>query len=151
MAHKRLSSVEDARELVQNVFFNLWEKHQQLEIRQLPLYLGGMLRFAVYRHLANEKRRAVHIRRWRASQEEAREERFDLDHKQLLDILTRFSDGLPENYRIVFIQHKMLDRPLDEVAEELGVSPRTAEAYVAKMMRVMRQHHKQLSLGIFLL
>lgn len=151
VAHKRLSSSEDAKEVVQNVFFHLWEKRQRLEIRELPLYLAGMLRFAVYRHLANEKRRAGLIRRWGANQDRVREERFDLDHKQLLDILTQFTEGLPENYRIVFIQHKLLDRPLAEVAEQLGVSPRTAEAYVARLMRVMRQHRQQLSLAVFLI
>jgi RNA polymerase sigma-70 factor (ECF subfamily) len=110
-----------------------------------------MLRFAVYRHLANEKRYSAHIRRWRSGQVQVSEERFDLDSKQLLEILTRFSESLPENYRIVFIQHKLLDRPLPEVAEQLGVSPRTAEAYVAKLMRAMRQRRQQLSLTILLI
>ena len=150
VAHKRLSSPDDAKEAVQNVFFTLWEKRHRLDIRELPLYLAGMIRFAIYRHLANEKRRAQHIKIWQATQQQAREATIDLDNKQLLEILTQFTETLPENYRIVFIQHKLLDRPLPEVAEELGVSSRTAEGYVAKLMHAMREHSRQGTLGIFL-
>jgi RNA polymerase sigma factor (sigma-70 family) len=144
MAHKRLVSAEDAREVLQNVFFSLWNKREKLDIQSLPLYLAGMTRFAVYRYLSNEKRRTNLLRNLQKSQGHRVADIFDLDNKQLLDILTRFTEELPDKYRIVFIHNKLLDKPLEEVARQLGVSPRTAEAYVAKVMRIMRNHRHRL-------
>lgn len=149
MAHKRLQSGEDAREIVQNVFLTLWSKRQQLEIQSLPMYLAAMTRYAIYRHLANEKRRADQVRQLELTTNPM-EKVFDLDTKQFLEILTRLSNALPEKYRLVFIHHKMLDRPLEEVARELGVSPRTAEDYVTRVMAIMRKHRRRLAFSILL-
>lgn len=151
MAHKRLVSIEDAREVLQNVFFNLWDKRARLEIQSLPLYLAGMARFAIYRFLANEKRRTNVLRNFRQLQGGRVADTFDLENKQLLDVLTRFTEHLPDKYRIVFIHNKLLDKPLEEVARQLGVSPRTAEAYVAKVMHIMRNHRQKLVFPLLLL
>jgi RNA polymerase sigma factor (sigma-70 family) len=141
IAFKRLASSEDAREIVQNVFMNLWEKRQTLQIDSLPLYLAAMTRYSVYRYLANagrRKRLAQHL----SVATSAYDEIVHLENKQFLEILTELTNTLPEKYRLVFIHHKLLDRPLDEVANRLGVSLRTAEAYVAKVMNFMRTHCK---------
>lgn len=151
VAHKHLGSREEAREVVQNIFLTLWIKRESLEIQSLPLYLAAMTRYAVYRHLANEKRREGHLKNLQRRQSGKMAEIIDLDNKQLLDILTRLSNNLPEKYRVVFIHHKMLDRPLDEVAAILGVSPRTAEAYVARVMEIMRRNLQKLAYSLFCL
>jgi RNA polymerase sigma factor (sigma-70 family) len=145
IAHKRLQSAEDSKEIVQNVFFTLWQKREQLDIQHLPLYLAAMIRYAIYRHLGNEKRREVLIRNFGITEEKRTANCFDIDNKQLLDILTQFTNGLQENYRIIFIQHKLMDQPLESVAAQLGVSPRTAERYVEKVMSIMRQHLQKLA------
>ena len=151
MAYKRLSSAEDAKEIIQNVFLTLWQKREVLQIQNLPFYLAGMTRYAVYRHLSNEKRREDQLKKIRYSESNKIADSFDLDNKQLLDILSNLTNELPEKYRIVFIHHKLLDRPLEEVAEQLGVSPRTAEGYVAKVMEIMRKHRRKLSFSILML
>lgn len=148
MAYKRLSSAEDAKEVIQNIFFNLWQKKEKLQIQSLPLYLAGMTRFAIYRFLGNEKRRTDVLKNFQQIETHKVADSFDHDNKQLLEILSRFSNELPEKFRLVFIHHKLLDRPLEEVAKLLGVSPRTAESYVTKVMEIMRHHRRDLSFAI---
>ncbi len=149
IAHKRLQSAEDAKEVIQEVFLTIWHKRSQLNIQSLPIYLAAMTRYAVYRHLANARRRADHINNARIPASHS----IDVENKQLLDILLRLSNELPEKHRLVFIHHKLLDRPLQEVADLLGVSVRTAEGYSAKVMEFMRRHRNQLTVSplIFLL
>jgi RNA polymerase sigma-70 factor (ECF subfamily) len=79
------------------------------------------------------------------SKEKPQAESFDIDNKQFLEILVHLSNELPHNYRVVFIQYKLQDRPLAEVAEELGVSVRTAERYVDKVMGAMREFRSKLA------
>ncbi len=43
-------------------------------------------------------------------------------NKQLLDILVKYAGDLPEKFSIIFIDHKLLDKPIEEVAKRLGVS-----------------------------
>ena len=151
MAHKRLSSAEDAKEVIQNIFFTLWQKRDQLQIQNLSLYLAAMTRYAVYRHLANEKRRTGLIKDFSNTESKETTGSFDIDNKQLLDILAQLTNELPENYRVIFVHHKLLDQPLDQVAEELGVSSRTAERYVEKVMTIMRNHRSKLAFTKFML
>jgi RNA polymerase sigma-70 factor (ECF subfamily) len=151
MAHKRLSSAEDAKEIIQTIFFTLWQKRNHLQIQNLSLYLAAMTRYAVYRHLANEKRRTGLIKDFSHAESKKITDSFDIDNKQLLDILTQLTNELPETYRIIFIHHKLMDQPLDQVAEELGVSSRTAERYVEKVMNIMRNHRSKLAFTKFML
>lgn len=147
IAHKRLRSTEDCKEIVQNVFFILWQKHSQLNIQSLPVYLSAMTRYAVYRHLDNERRKAGLMQRFRKQKEDI--EFLDIDNKQLLDLLIHFSDGLPENYRLIFLHHKLKDQPLESVAEQLSVSPRTAERYVSKVLNIIRHRLQKIGATIF--
>jgi len=151
LAHKRLSSADDAKEIIQNIFFTLWQKRERLQIQNLSLYLAAMTRYAVYRYLGNRKRREGVIRDFGVGEAKRTAVEFDIENKQLLDILTQFTADLPENYRIIFLHHKLLDRPLDQVAEELGVSSRTAERYVDKVMSIMRSHRSKLASVFFML
>ena len=150
MAYKRLGNMEDAKEIVQDIFFTVWKKRHTLNIQCIPVYLAGMLRFAVYRQLSNAKRNSEMLKDLALSQANRRAECIDVDNKHLLEILTRFTESLPEKYRIVFVQHKLLDRPLEEVAEEIGVAPRTAEGYVTNVMKLVRKHRNKLAINIFL-
>ncbi|WP_126246650.1 RNA polymerase sigma factor [Chitinophaga rhizosphaerae] len=147
MAHKRLQSAQDAEEIVQQVFLTLWHKRASLSIQSLPFYLSAMVRYAVYRHFANEQRASG--RMLQAVVPEMAPA-FDIDNRQLIDILNKFADGLPAKHRIVFLQHKLLDRPLDEVASELGVSLRTAEGYVTHVMQLMRKRRESLAMALLI-
>ena len=149
MAHKRLQSAQDAEEIVQQVFLTLWHKRASLSIQSLPFYLSAMVRYAVYRHFANEQRASERTGTLQAVAPDMAPA-FDIDNRQLIDILNKFADDLPAKHRIVFLQHKLLDRPLDEVASELGVSLRTAEGYVTHVMQLMRKRRESLAMALLI-
>lgn len=147
MAHKRLQSAQDAEEIVQQVFLTLWHKRASLSIQSLPFYLAAMVRYAIYRHFANQQREAERSGNLQALFPDAAPV-FDVDNRQLIEILGKFAGELPAKHRIVFLQHKLLDRPLQEVASELGVSLRTAEGYVTQVMQVMRKRRESLAMAL---
>ena len=147
IAHKRLQSTEDAKEIVQSVFFTLWQKRAQLDIQHLAHYLSAMTRYAVYRHLGNERRKLNLIQSFHSQHVDS--DQLDIDNKQLLDLLRHFSDDLPDNYRLVFLHNKLKDESLNSVAEQLGVSPRTADRYVNKALSIIRHRLQKLGTTIF--
>jgi RNA polymerase sigma-70 factor (ECF subfamily) len=62
----------------------------------------------------------------------------DINQKILLELITDMSNKLPEKCRLVFQYNKLQDMPLAEVAENLNISPKTAEGHLTKALRVIR-------------
>ncbi|MGZ3767874.1 MAG: sigma-70 family RNA polymerase sigma factor [Mucilaginibacter sp.] len=137
IAHRLLKDSNAAEEIVQEVFLTLWRKKETLAIESLNSYLAAMTRYAVYKYLAKQKIFKVkedQVARINAS---AISE-IDVDNKILLEIIAELSNKLPEKCRLVFQYNKLQDKPLAEVAEQLGISQKTAEAHLTKALRTIR-------------
>jgi RNA polymerase sigma-70 factor (family 1) len=139
LAHKRLKSAAAAEEIVQTVFFTLWHKRKRLKIEYLPSYLAAITRHAVYRYLVTEKRRME--KEEVAGRQSLRLVSGELliDDKQLLEMVKRSANELPEKCRLVFIYNKIEDQALPEVAAKLNISLKTAEAHLTKALRLIRK------------
>jgi len=136
LAHKHLKSDADAREIVQEVFFVIWAERKSLSIASFPAYVAAMTRYAVYASIARKKRQVL--------KEDAGSEALSgvlselLENKMLLEKISQLSSRLPEKCRLVFIKNKLLDQPLAQVAEDLHISPKTAEAHLTKALKIIR-------------
>ncbi|AXY73631.1 sigma-70 family RNA polymerase sigma factor [Paraflavitalea soli] len=141
LAYKHLQSAATAEELVQEVFLTLWEKRASLTIHSPAMYLAAMIRYAVYRHIAREKKHPLLPAGEGSTVQLASEEALHtIDHKLLFDMVAKLSDRLPEKCRMVFISNKLLDQPIQEIAEQMNISTRTAEAHLSKALKIMRSH-----------
>jgi len=132
-----LKDTAASEEIVQEVFLLLWQKRDALTIKSLAQYLAAMTRYAVYRYLAKNKQYK--------EQEDALGKlnadsilEIDIDHKILLEIVSKLSDKLPEKCRLVFQYNKLHDQSLAHVAERLNISQKTAEGHLTKALRVIR-------------
>lgn len=137
IAHKILKDTEPAEEIVQDVFLMLWRKKETLNVESLAPYLAAMTRYAVYRYIAKEKNTK--------SRENiiglitaATTSEINVDHKILLEIITKLSNKLPEKCRLVFQYNKLQDQSLSDVAEQLNISQKTAEGHLTKALRMIR-------------
>lgn len=137
LAHKHLKSAIASEEIVQDVFLALWHYREKQQIQTLPLYLAAMTRYCVYRYLAREKKRgAMGISDTQAFLFKSDEAL--IDHKLLLEIIQKLSNQLPEKCRLVFTYNKLMDCPLDQVAAQMNISVKTAEAHLTKALKIIR-------------
>ncbi len=139
VAYKHLTEAVEAEEIVQEVFVALWSKRSSLKIESLPAYLAAMTRYAVYHKVRNRKKtpfttleKVDHNGIGKILEEGS------FENKLLLEIVSKLANDLPEKCRLVFINNKLLDRPLPEVAEKLGISVKTAEAHLSKALKTIR-------------
>ncbi|MNL41935.1 RNA polymerase sigma factor [compost metagenome] len=97
-----------------------------------------MVRYEVYRYLARDKREKTNAEDYQLGLIDEVSFDADLENKLLLEIITELSNQLPEKCRLVFQYVKLQDRPLKEVAEELNISQKTAEAHLTKALKTIR-------------
>lgn len=138
IGHRMLKSQDAAEEVVQDTFVLLWKKRLSLEISSLPVYLAAMMRYEVYRALAKDKKQRENETAYQLQQSEFSSFDKDIEHKLLLEIIAELSNQLPEKCRLVFQYVKLQDKPIHEVARELNISQKTAEAHLTKALKKIR-------------
>lgn len=138
IAHRLLKSQEATEEVVQDVFVLLWKKRTSLDIQSLPIYLAAMTRYEVYRYLARDRKAKIDEMAYQTTLTDFTSFDTDLENKLLLEIVESMSNQLPEKCRLVFQYVKLQDRALADVAEELNISQKTAEAHLTKALKTIR-------------
>ena len=141
-AFVHVKSLEDARECVQEVFINIWEKRDRLEF-------NDELRYYLYRATKNtclnflQKRRLDTVSLDEAVTANAvQEQADDRDSVRLKSIMFQI-DLLPENCREIFMMSRIEGLSHKEIAEILEIAPKTVENQVGIALKKIRQGVKQ--------
>lgn len=135
----RFVELEDAEEIVEDSLLWIWENRETLVIESsLNSYLFKM----VYRRALNK---LVHIDATQRADtrfyEEMQEMLQDTDYYQIEELAKRIEDAvaaLPESYREAFVMHRFRDMSYKEIAETLGVSPKTIDYRIQQALKQLR-------------
>lgn len=143
-----LCSPELAEEVVDDVFFALWNQRSEIDIRSLKAYLLK----AVRNKSLNEMNSLAHRRRQMTGRIDTHDRLdflsslFDDEHplEQLLCKETeaqfrRIVDSLPEESRRVFMMQRMEGKKYAEIAMELGISVNTVKYHMKKTIRLLSE------------
>lgn len=135
----RFVELEDAEEIVEDSLLWIWENRETLVIESsLNSYLFKM----VYRRALNK---LAHIDATQRADtrfyEEMLEMLQDTDYYQIEELAKRIEDAvaaLPESYRVAFVMHRFRDMSYKEIAETLGVSPKTIDYRIQQALKQLR-------------
>ncbi len=137
VAYKRLKVKEAAEEVVQETFMTVWERRHEQSIADMSAYLSAVARYMVFHHFAKQQRARRHIGRAQVpALVDNMEEK--IENKILLQIIHSSSKELPEKCRLVFQYNKQQHYSLQETADKLGISPKTAEGHLTKALKYLR-------------
>lgn len=136
---QRFVELEDAEEIVEDSLLWIWENRETLVIESsLNSYLFKM----VYRRALNK---IAHIDATQRADtrfyEEMQEMLQDTDYYQIEELTKRIEDAvaaLPESYREAFVMHRFRDMSYKEIAEALGVSPKTIDYRIQQALKQLR-------------
>ena len=131
--------LEDAEEIVEDSLLWIWENRETLVIESsLSSYLFKM----VYRRALNK---LAHIDATQRADtrfyEEMQEMLQDTDYYQMEELTKRIEEAiaaLPESYRESFVMHRFRDMSYKEIAETLGVSPKTIDYRIQQALKQLR-------------
>ena len=129
-----------AEEMVQNVFFKLWEKKEQLEIQSsLKAYLYKAVYHESLNYLKHQKVKSVHqayamhLTPHTGNHAEKKLLQGELEKKLQMAI-----NELPEQCRTIFQLSRFEELKYREIADTLGLSIKTVENQMGKALKILR-------------
>lgn len=139
---KLVKNEEDARELLQEIFFRVWRKRDTLDLeKSFSAYLFRIaenLACDYFRKLAREKKMRGEMIREQASAFLAAED--ELTRYACDGLLEKAISQLPPRRREIFRRCKIERKSYEETARELGVSPSTISDHIVKATRFIRDY-----------
>jgi RNA polymerase sigma-70 factor (ECF subfamily) len=132
-----LKDKDATEELVQQVFFNYWEKRQQINIQtSIKAYLYQSVRNASYNALKHEQvKEQAHIELYK---EDEGEVAYDLEQNELGNAIANAVEKMPTERQRIFKMSKYEEKKYREIAEELGISIKTVENQMGKALKYLR-------------
>lgn len=139
-----LESNDNSADIVHDVFITLWEKRKSLFIEtSIKSYLFTSVRNRCLNYIS-------HLR-VRSEYQDSILKNGDVngpltweyyDEKELTSLIDKAINKLPSQCRKVFEMSRFENKTSTEIANELGISPRTAEKHIQKALQILRSELK---------
>ena len=151
-AFKTLDSIEEAEEIVQDLFITLYVNRDSLQINTT---LEGYLKTALKRKVLNFYRsKHVHEKYLKSILSENRLEFYTPYHalqaKELSQRVEVSTQKMPEKCREVFILSRIENLPNKTIAEKLSISISTVEKHISKAIRILKADFREYNFSIAL-
>lgn len=143
IARQKLQSHDEAEEVIQHLFFTLWEKREALLITNLTYYLNSAVKnriLNVIRTKITQDRYWEYYRNFIPKQEDLTESEVAFD--ELASAMETAVSQLPEKSKEVFRLSRMEGRSNAEIAGMLKLSEKSIEYHITKSLKTLRLHLK---------
>jgi RNA polymerase sigma-70 factor (family 1) len=152
---KLIKSEELAGEILQEIFIQLWEKRQTIDIqfsfRSYLFRMGENKVYDFYRKLKRDQKLFAYIKAT-ATEHYTHIEEALLSRENVL-LLQEAINVLPPQRRLIFDYCKIQGKSYAEVSEILGISTSTINDHIVKATRAIRQFiytHQDVTIVLFL-
>ncbi|CAH0994569.1 RNA polymerase sigma-H factor [Emticicia aquatica] len=139
-ANSILKEMDESEEIVQHLFLSIWEKRSDLEI---SISLKSYLYRAVHNHCLN---RIKHLK-IREDYQQYATNFYDSSYESVSQTVIKNEleikieeaiRKLPEQCRLIFRMSRFDELKYHEIAEQLGLSPKTVENQIGKALKLLR-------------
>ena len=150
-AKRFIDDRETREDIVQEVFFRLWDKRKQITVMSSAQnYLLTSVRNLCLNYLRRQETQQSFEKSLFDQPEDEEGDRL-IQLRELEELLAQTLALMPPEYRLAFELNRMEGKSLDEVAQQMGVSTRTVERYRDKVLALLHTELKDyLPLFLFL-
>jgi RNA polymerase sigma-70 factor (ECF subfamily) len=143
-AYTFLQDRDEAEEIVQATFLNIWEKRKSLDIQvSLKSYLYRAVRNTCLNTLKHIKIKQSHASETLATTSIGHEQVSQfVDASELDTRIATAMEKLPEQCRLIFKMSRFEDLKYAEIADHLNISIKTVENQIGKALKIMREQLK---------
>nr|WP_294994219.1 sigma-70 family RNA polymerase sigma factor [uncultured Sediminibacterium sp.] len=134
----RLKNQEQAQDIVQDVFADLWQRRGQVKIENIGGYLQTACKFQVYKIVSRKKAGPAFFELFETLGGGSYEAEEKIRQKDLLWLFAKWIDTLPEKRRNIFKLHYVEGLSSQEIAEKLHLSPKTVRNQLGTSLESFR-------------
>ncbi|RYD59571.1 MAG: RNA polymerase sigma-70 factor [Sphingobacteriales bacterium] len=129
-----------AEEMVQNVFYKLWEKKEQVTVQQsLSAYLYRSVYYECLNYIKHTKVKSAYQSHATYHTSELQQASDSASLRQLQEKIDEALRDLPEQCRTIFQMSRFEELKYREIANRLGLSVKTVENQMGKALRILRE------------
>ena len=128
---------DDARDIVNDVFAHIWEKHDSFEDTVNSVYLYTSIRHRSLDHLKKKKVRDNYANNYMKNNDEGF--LYDDEEEERIRQIQKVIDRMPEKTKYVLDQCYMEGKKYMEVASDIGLSRDGVRKHIVKALRLLRE------------
>lgn len=152
-AYNKLRDREVAKDLVQDLFANLWQKKEYLDITHgFSSYLYASIRNRIIDYISKEKSKANYLSSLSNYSEQGQA---TADHlvreKMLQEQIEKTLEQLPPRLREIFELSRKNHLSHKEISEKLNISEHTVRSYIKDVLRILRMRFSAIPWMLFVL
>ncbi len=149
-SYRYVKKTEIAEEIVQDVFFHIWEKRNQFELTtSFKSYLYKSVHNNSLKHLRHQKIVLAYENSTAFSGSERVTGQHYLEETEVYQILHEVIHNLPERTQDIFQLNRFKGLKYQEIADQLQISVKTVEAHMSSVLKILRNKLKDY--GTFIL
>lgn len=139
-----LKDIDEAEEVVQNTFFNIWNKREVLQVStSVKSYVYRAVHNDCLNKIKHSKVKAVYAADYKSSMGSGFDDSAKvLESKELGKKINDAISSLPEQCGIVFKLSRFENLKYSEIADHLDISVKTVENHMGKALKILRGHLK---------
>ncbi|HEX3009706.1 MAG TPA: RNA polymerase sigma-70 factor [Bacteroidales bacterium] len=142
-SYRYVKKTEIAEEIVQDVFYHIWEKRSQFELTtSFKSYLYKSVHNNSLKHLRHQKIVLAYENSTAFSGSEKVTGQNILEETEVFQILHDVIDDLPERTRDIFQLNRFKGLKYQEIAEYMQISVKTVEAHMSSVLKILRTRLK---------
>ncbi len=138
VAYNRFKELQQAEDIVHDVFASLWANRKKIEIEFVDNYLASAVKYMVLAKIKKIQRERMYNNTATPVQVYELPIETSLHYKRILEIVKTEVEKLPEKCRLIFKYSRDEGKPVKQIARELNLSPKTVENQLSKAIRHLR-------------
>jgi RNA polymerase sigma-70 factor (family 1) len=143
-ACNRINNYQDAQELVQDIFINIWKRRQELNIKNtISTYLHAAVKYKVINYYSAQSSlpRQQPVEEGHIAHSEfltGNTPTSCIDFRELENQLSNIINSLPEKCKLVFKLSRENDFSYRQIATELNIAEKTVQAHISLALNRIR-------------
>lgn len=145
-----LKDKDEAEEIVQQLFTELWSNRQVVQMERIQSYVYSSVRNKCLNHIKHEKIKQQHVMHVMHHSEESTGGLQKLEVKELQQKINAAIEGLPEQCKLVFKMNRIDGLRYREIALATDLSVKTVENHIGRALKILRAHLKDFMILIMI-
>jgi len=136
--YKRIKDIDKSQDIAQDIFTKLWFRRNEEPINNLPAYLNAAVRNSAFTLMAKESRYIPVSEKHLEIGGEGANADAEILRKDFMKAYEILVDALPNQQRAVFRMRYHKELSADEIAVQLGLSPKTVRNHLGRALTALR-------------